>query len=174
MPDSFQLVMPEPDPGEEPLEVEGQAAAPQVTASQQASGPAESISSLSRSFARERESHLGSYEIRQPDAEEHSPEEMRIRDPDELWQENANREAQEDLRFSLAEMFFVTALLAVIFTVGRFVRLPTLAGVLGVLVLVGMVVVSNRQRSRLSYVIWITLIAGYVIISIGAAWKTGK
>jgi hypothetical protein len=175
MPDSFQLVMPEPDPDEEPLEVEGQAVAPQInTPPQPAAKPADSSASLSRSYARERESHLGSFEIRQPDAEEHSPEDMQIRDPDEVWQENAARESQDDFRFSLAEMFFVTALLAVIFTVGRFVGLPTLAGVLGVLVLVGLVVISNRQRSRLSYVIWITLIAGYVIISIGAAWKTGK
>jgi hypothetical protein len=176
MPDSFQLVMPEPDPDEEPLEVEGQVVAPPVIIPQQpaVNPPADSIASLSRSYARERESHLGSFEIRQPENEEHSPEEMLIRDPDELWQENAKREAEDDFRFSLAEMFFVTALLAVIFTVGRYIGLPTLAGVLGALVLVGMVVISNRQRSRLSYVIWITLIAGYVIISIGAAWTTGK
>lgn len=168
MPDSFQLVMPDPDPDEQPLEVEGRAN------SRQTSNQPDSISSLSRSFAREKDSHLGPFDFRQPANEEHSPEEMRMRDPDELWQENADREEQENYRFSLAEMFFVTALLAVIFTVGRYVRWPLLAGVLGVLVLFGLGVISNNQRSRLAYVVWITLIAGYVFISIGAAWKTGK
>ena len=92
-------------------------------------------------------------------------------DADELWQASVEREARANLRFTLAEMFFVTALLAVILTVGRFVRLPLLAGVLGFLVLIGLGNLSHQQRPRWAQIVWLTLILAYAFVAVGAAWN---
>lgn len=158
MAESFKLELPEPDPDDEPLELE-----------EELRGPEEVRPVRLPAWLQDpKEEKLPPGQVAYLPPEPELPA-----DADELWEEN-NALANRDLaRFSLAEMLIFTLLLAVMLTIAKFVSLPVLAGFLGGAVLIGLVILATSHGSRTVYMGWITLLVSYVLIAIWAALRAG-
>lgn len=156
MAESFKLELPEPDPDEEPLELEGEVQGPKHVQPEQ----------LPPWLDGRGEEKLSAGQVAYLPPETELPA-----DPDALWEENETRSNRDLVRFSLAELMVFTLLLSVMLTIARFVSLPALAGFLGAAVLIGLVFISSSRGSRPVYLAWITLLVSYVLVAIWAALK---
>jgi hypothetical protein len=112
------------------------------------------------------------YELAPPevDPEQARPEPPRLeRDVEEIWEESY-RAQSGDGRYTTRDLLAATAAAAVVLTLCRLFSPAITAAIMGVLVLLGLVALSDEQvRTPRLQLMWWTMLLVYLILSAWAA-----